>query len=171
MASLTPLRRWKNMKKSMKPLQFSRFVHEFVKHEVLTYIEYRAVSGVFPTIFDPPPPLHPASASSPRTKGAGYTLAVRWGGGGSIFRKTPDIGLASYSIIPLRRKAYPIFFSPLSLSLSKWNCLAWVCSIVHIPTLQYSTLKWINSRHFRVRTCGSEIALLSHSHPTRLPNL
>jgi hypothetical protein len=33
---------------------------------------------------------------------AGYTLAGRWGGGGSIFRKTPDIGLASYSIIPLR---------------------------------------------------------------------
>ncbi len=73
-------------------------------HKVLTYIEYRAVSGVFRTI-DPPPLLHPASVSSPRTKGGGYTLAGRGGdggGGGSIFRKTPDIGLASYSIIPLR---------------------------------------------------------------------
>jgi hypothetical protein len=39
-------------------------------HKVLTYIEYRAVSGVFRTI-DPPPPLHPASVSSPRTKGGG----------------------------------------------------------------------------------------------------
>ncbi len=70
-------------------------------HKVLTYIEYRAVSGVFRTI-DPPPPLHPASVSSPRTKGGGYTLARRSGGGGSKFRKTPRIGLASYSIIPLR---------------------------------------------------------------------
>jgi hypothetical protein len=41
-------------------------------HKVLTYIEYRAVSGVFRTI-DPPPPLHPESVSSPRTKGGGYT--------------------------------------------------------------------------------------------------
>ncbi len=46
-------------------------------HKVLTYIEYRAVSGVFR--IDPTPPLHPASASSPRTKcgGGGYTLAGR----------------------------------------------------------------------------------------------
>jgi hypothetical protein len=61
-------------------------------HKILTYIEYRAVSGVFRTI-DPPPPLHPASVSSPRTKGGGHTLAGRGGGGGGIFRKTPDIGL------------------------------------------------------------------------------
>jgi hypothetical protein len=72
-------------------------------HKVLTYIEYRAVSGVFRTI-DPPPPLHPASVSSPAPKAGGYTLVERWGGGGSIFRKTPDIKLASYSIIPLRAK-------------------------------------------------------------------
>ncbi len=31
-----------------------------------------------------------------------YTLAGWWGGGGSIFWKTPDIGLASYSLISLR---------------------------------------------------------------------
>ncbi len=71
--------------------------------KVLTYIEYRAVSCVFRTI-NSPPPLHPSSVSSPRTKGGGFTLAGRWGGGGSIFRKTPDIGLASYSIIPLRHR-------------------------------------------------------------------
>jgi hypothetical protein len=43
-----------------------------------TYIEYRAVSGVFRTI-DPPPRLQPASVSSPCTKGAvlHYTLAGR----------------------------------------------------------------------------------------------
>jgi hypothetical protein len=66
-------------------------------HKVLTSVEYRAVSGVFQNI-DPPPPLHPASVSSPRTKGT--RRAVR--GWGSIFSKTPDIGLVSYSIIPLR---------------------------------------------------------------------
>ncbi len=50
----------------------------------------------------PHPRLHPASVSSPRTKGVGgYTLTGRWGGGGSIFWKTPDIGLASCSLLPL----------------------------------------------------------------------
>ncbi len=58
-------------------------------HKVLTYVEYRTVSGVFQNI-DPHPPLRPASMSSPRTKGGGYTLAGRRGaGGGSIFWKTP----------------------------------------------------------------------------------
>jgi hypothetical protein len=45
-------------------------------HKVLTYLEYRAVSDVFQNI-DPHPPLQPASVSSPRTKGGGYTLAGR----------------------------------------------------------------------------------------------
>ncbi len=81
-----------------------KFLKErYVLHKVLTYIEYRAVFGVFRTIDPPTPPCLPlASVSSPRTKGGGYTLAERWGGGGSIFWKTPDIGLATYSIIPLR---------------------------------------------------------------------
>ena len=42
-------------------------------HKALTYIEYRAVSGVFRTI-DLPTPLHPASVSSLAPKaGAGGT--------------------------------------------------------------------------------------------------
>jgi hypothetical protein len=69
-------------------------------HNVLTYVEYRAVSGVFQNI-NPLPHIHPASLSSLRTKGGGYT-SPGGGGGGSIFWKTPDIGLASYSIISLR---------------------------------------------------------------------
>jgi hypothetical protein len=73
-------------------------LHVRFSHKVLTYVEYRTVSGVFQAI-DPPPPLHPASVSSPRTKGGGvHTLA----GAGSIFWKTPDTGLASFSLIPLR---------------------------------------------------------------------
>ncbi len=39
---------------------------------------------------------------APKAGGTQDTLAVRCGGGGSIFRKTSDIGLASYSIILLR---------------------------------------------------------------------
>ncbi len=54
------------------------------------------------------PPWHTPSPPSecirpPHQSGVHYTLAGRWGGGVSVFRKTPDIGLASYSIIPLRR--------------------------------------------------------------------
>ncbi len=50
-----------------------------------------------PTEYVLPPPL---------VRG-GYTIARRWGGGGSIFWKTPDIGLASYSIISLRVILWP----------------------------------------------------------------
>ncbi len=81
------------------------------------HIYCRVQSSVwrFPNYWPPAPlPLHPASVSFPSTKGGGYTLAraVR-GLGGSIFRKTPDIGLASYSIFPLR----PILYSTLII---KW---------------------------------------------------
>jgi hypothetical protein len=73
-------------------------------NKVLIYVEYRAVSGVFQTI-DPPTPLSTQRVCpppAPKAGGAHYTLAGRWGGGGSVFWKTPDIGLASYSIISLR---------------------------------------------------------------------
>ncbi len=56
----------------------SRNILECPAHKVLTYIEYRAVSGVF-RINDPPPPL-------PRTKGGGVHTrrAVRGNGGGGV---------------------------------------------------------------------------------------
>ncbi len=64
-------------------------------------VEYRAVSGVFQNI-DPRPPLHPASMSSPRTKGGGrgYYLAGRWGGGGvNILEDARHrIGLLQYNL-------------------------------------------------------------------------
>jgi hypothetical protein len=66
--------------------------------KVLTYVEYRAVSGVFQK-YDPPPPSPSSECVLPphqRREGA-----VR-GVGGSIFWKTPDIGLTSYSIISIR---------------------------------------------------------------------
>jgi hypothetical protein len=67
-------------------------------HKVLTYIEYRAVSGVFRTI-NPPPPLHPASVSSPRTKGEG--VHTRWAVRGWRVNISEDarhwIGLLQYN--------------------------------------------------------------------------
>jgi hypothetical protein len=56
------------------------------------------LSGVFQNI-DPPPPLHPASVSSPRTEEGNTHSPGGEGVGGSIFWKTPDKGFASYSII------------------------------------------------------------------------
>jgi hypothetical protein len=53
----------------LSPIQI---VYDTPVHKVLTYIENRAVSGVFRTM-DPPPPLHPASVSFPLTKGGGST--------------------------------------------------------------------------------------------------
>jgi hypothetical protein len=49
----------------------SLLLSHYPYHKVLTYIEYRAVSGVFRTteLLIPHPPLHPASVSSPSTKG------------------------------------------------------------------------------------------------------
>jgi hypothetical protein len=66
-------------------------------HKVLTYVEFRAVSGVFQNI-DPPPPLHPASVSSPRNNCGGRTQSL---GGEGVGGQYLDIGLASYSIINL----------------------------------------------------------------------
>jgi hypothetical protein len=85
-------------------------IAETLGHKVLTYIEYRAVSVIFRTI-DPPPPLHPASVSSLRAGG----------GGGSIFRKTPDIGFAYYSIIPLRVRAVTVLISTSTVELNVYG--------------------------------------------------
>ncbi len=75
------------------------------------------MSGVFRTI-DPPP--HPLSTQRvcppPAPKG------VR--GRGSLFRKTPDTGLASYSIIPLRCKL--IVGIPILASVSRLKVKAFV---------------------------------------------
>ncbi len=78
-------------------------------HKVLTYI-YRVQSSVWrlPNYW-PPTPSTPSECVLPphqRRGGGGYTLAGRYRGGGSIVRKTPDFGLASYSIIPLRSLVY-----------------------------------------------------------------
>ncbi len=60
-----------------------------------TYI-YRVQSSVWrlPNYWPPPSP--------PGERRGEDTLAERWRGGESIFRKMPDNELASYSIIPLR---------------------------------------------------------------------
>ncbi len=45
-----------------------------ILHKVLTYVEYRAVSGVFQNI-DPPPPLQPSKCLLPKGVGPSTTLA------------------------------------------------------------------------------------------------
>jgi hypothetical protein len=62
----------------------------------------REQSSVWRLPIDPLPPLHPAGVFFPAPKAGGE------GVGGSIFWKTPDIGLASYSIIPLRQIPTPV---------------------------------------------------------------
>jgi hypothetical protein len=52
-----------------------------LEHKVLTYVEYRAVSGVFQTIPDPPPPSPPSECVPSRTKGGGGVHTRRAVGG------------------------------------------------------------------------------------------
>jgi hypothetical protein len=70
-------------------------------HKLLTYVEYRAVSSVFQNI-DPPPTSPPSECVlTPHQRRRVHTRQAVRGVGGSIFWKTPDNGLASYSIISL----------------------------------------------------------------------
>ncbi len=79
-----------------------------VSHPSTTYIEYRAVSGIFRTI-DPPPPLHSASVSSSRTnEGGEHTRRAVRGWGVNISEAARHwIGLLQYnpSTHPSQRKS------------------------------------------------------------------
>ncbi len=64
------------------------------------------------------PPLQPASVSSPRTKGGGYTLAGRWGGWGVNILEDAShrIGLLQYSLYGFKDKSKDDIAQPLSHS-------------------------------------------------------
>jgi hypothetical protein len=66
----------------------------YLTQKVLTYVEYRAVSGVFQNI-DPPPPHRPAEG--------GHTRWEERGVGGKYFgrRQTLDWPLTVYSLYDL----------------------------------------------------------------------
>ncbi len=64
-----------------------------------TYFTVRGQSYFSRLILTPHPPLRPASLSSPRNKGGGTHSPGGEGEGGSIFWKTIEIGLPSYSKI------------------------------------------------------------------------
>ncbi len=78
-------------------------------HKVFTYNRVQSSVWRLPNYW-PPTPSPPSECVLPshQRRWGRYTLAGRWGGGGLIFWKTPDIGLASYSIIPLRLTYFSI---------------------------------------------------------------
>jgi hypothetical protein len=87
--------------------EHSLYLNSFLNTPQSTYV-CRVQSSVWrlPKYW-PPTPFPPSECvlpPPPKAGGGYYTLARRWGGwgGGSIFWKTPDIGLASYNIIYLR---------------------------------------------------------------------
>ncbi len=76
-------------------IQKCRFLYVQPKEDSIS-VEYRAVSLVFQNIDPPPTPSPPAECVLPPQQRREGTHARR-GGWESIFWKTPDIGLASYS--------------------------------------------------------------------------
>ncbi len=70
-----------------------------------------------------PIPSPPIECVLPPHQRRGYKLARGWGGGGSIFRKTPDIGLASYRIIPLQcQSSFPCEFLSIHVKSNTVVC-------------------------------------------------
>ena len=71
-------------------------------YKVLTYEEYRAVSGVFQNI-DPPPPSPPSECVISSTQGGGYTFAGWWGRWGVNILEDArhKIGLLQYTTSPI----------------------------------------------------------------------
>ncbi len=72
-------------------------------HKVLTYIEYRLCLAPFKLLTPHALSTHECVLPPHQRRGVHTTHSPGGEGvGGQYFRKTPDIGLASYSIIPLR---------------------------------------------------------------------
>jgi hypothetical protein len=100
---LEPLRRiWIQPEISRTPAAFSSLdldVGKELNHKVLTYVEYRAVSGVFQNI-DPHPPLHPASVYPPhQRRGITHSPAVRGMGGQYFGRRQTRVEPFGSSVI------------------------------------------------------------------------
>jgi hypothetical protein len=88
----------------------SSIVHQgiTIRRKVLTYVEYRAVSGVFQN-FDPPPPFQFHPPPHPRRGGGGVHTRRAVRGQYLEDARRLLLGLASYSIISLRNKMSSIF--------------------------------------------------------------
>ncbi len=71
-------------------------------HKVLTFVEYRAVSASSKILTPHPPPRSECVLPPHQRRGLHAHSPGGEGGWGTIFRKTHDIGLASYTIISLR---------------------------------------------------------------------
>ena len=123
----------------------------------------------------PPTPSPPSECVLPphQSWGGGYTLAERWGGGGSIFRKTPDIGLASYSIIPLRStSSNSSVFLLSSASVVQWQCARTPVSQRFLDLRRrqqggcvQGSFKIEQKHHFTIVDCNLNFKLMSVSCP------
>ncbi len=120
-------------------------------HKVLTYEEYRAVSGVFQNIHPPPPPT-PLSTQRvcppPTPKAGGYTLAWQWGRGVNILEDARHwIGLLQYNLstiksfelgpptsraffFPLNHSSYSCYSSRTILFLFFFSYI-WICLLYY----------------------------------------
>jgi len=78
------------------------FAQEYCQPQSTYICRVQSCVWLLPKYWPPTPSPPSECVLPPNPKTGGHTLAGRWGGGGSIFWKTPDIGLASYSIISLR---------------------------------------------------------------------
>jgi hypothetical protein len=81
----------------------ARFIPHTLKHKVLTYKEYRAVSGVFRTI-DLPTPSPPSECVLRRTKGGAIHTRRAVRGWGVNILEDARHWIGSYSVISVRMK-------------------------------------------------------------------
>ncbi len=130
-----------------------------------TYI-YRVQSSAWrlPNYW-PPTPSPPSECVLPphQRRGGGNTRrAVR--GGGSILRKTPDIGLASYSIIPLRgpvSKTIKIQYLLLGTARRTWPALSrWWTSVQLMIRIRKWTWPACSPRRAAYRYHGSSLCFM-----------
>ncbi len=98
MSFFSAYRRMKILREALRPPR------EKIQIKGPAHKEQRVQSSVWrlPNNWPPTPSPPSECVLPPVPKAVGFTLTGRWGGGMSIFQKTPDIGLASDSIIPLR---------------------------------------------------------------------
>jgi hypothetical protein len=99
------------------------YVH-FTDHKVLTYVEYRAVSGVFQNI-DPPPPSPPSDCVLPphQRREVNTRRAVRGWGVNILEDARHWIGLLQYNLSAVQNIHISVEIDPKSMYNEDKKCL------------------------------------------------